>query len=363
VSGPDSKLGDAAASRAPLRRYGKPSADVIGIKQSFFQENDRLLAWSRYIGEVYRHQPIRIRCKCCDGGLDAAGLSFAKQGIDYIICPRCGHLNGRFEDTAEFCAMLYADGDGEAYATNYAAEDRAAFDRRVGAIYAPKAQFLLDALEDAGADPGALRYADIGAGSGYFVAALRGAGLHGAVGYEVSDAQRRLAAAMLGGGAVEPVGIDAEAALAARLDAEVVSLIGVLEHVRRPRELLAALRANTAIQYVYLSVPLFSPSVYFEMAFPEVMQRQLSGGHTHLYTESSLDWTCREFGFGRAGEWWFGTDLVDLYRSVLVSLESRPELRAMTESWSRGWAPVIDEMQLVLDRNKLSSEVHLLLQA
>ncbi len=56
---------------------------------------------------------------------------------------------------------------------------------------------------------------------------------------------------------------------------------------------------------------MFSPSVYFEMVFPTVFHRDLACGHTHLYIDSSLDWTCREFGFERLAEWWFGTDIVD----------------------------------------------------
>jgi hypothetical protein len=343
----------------PLVRYGKPSAELIAIKQSFFRENAQHLAHSRTIGAVYRRQPARTKCKCCDGALD--GIGFTKQDIDYVLCARCGHVNGRHEDTAEFCRSVYTDEDGKDYAANYAAEDRAAFDRRIEVIYLPKARFLIDGLHNAGETPEALAYADIGAGSGYFVGAMRAAGLGRAVGYEVSAAQCALAHRMAGQGSVQQLDLDGEAALVARLDAEVVSLIGVLEHVRHPRALLAALRDNPKIRYLYLSVPLFSPSVYFEMVFPEAMQRQLSGGHTHLYTESSLDWTCREYGFGRVAEWWFGTDLVDLYRSVLVGLEADPALRAMAEPWSRSWAGAIDEMQHALDSRKLSSEVHLLL--
>ena len=343
----------------PLVRYGKPSADLIAIKQSFFRENAQHLAHSRELGAIYRRQPARTKCKCCDGALD--GVGFTKQDIDYVLCGRCGHLNGRHEDTAEFCRTVYTADDGKDYAANYAAEDREAFDRRIEVIYLPKARFLIDGLRNAGATPEALSFADIGAGSGYFVGAMRRAGLGRAVGYEVSAAQCALAGAMVGDGSVQRLELDGEAALVRQLDTAVVSLIGVLEHVRNPRALLAAIHDNPKIRYLFLSVPLFSPSVYFEMVFPGAMQRQLSGGHTHLYTESSLDWTCREYGFGRVAEWWFGTDLVDLYRSVLVNLEGDPALRAMAGPWSQSWAGAIDEMQLALDKRKLSSEVHLLL--
>ena len=349
------------AESHPLVRYGKPSADLIAIKQSFFRENAQHLAHSREIGAIYRRQPLRTKCKCCDGALD--GIGFTKQDIEYVLCARCGHLNGRHEDTAEFCRTVYTADDGKDYAANYAVGDREAFDRRIEVIYLPKACFLIDGLRNAGETPEALAYADVGAGSGYFVGAMRAAGLDRAVGYEVSGAQCALASAMVGQGSIQRLDLDGEATLVGGLDADVVSLIGVLEHVRDPRALLAALRDNPKVRYLYLSVPLFSPSVYFEMVFPGAMQRQLSGGHTHLFTESSLDWMCREFGFGRVAEWWFGTDLVDLYRSVLVGLEADPALRAIANSWTTSWAGAIDDMQLALDRRKLSSEVHMLLSA
>ena len=102
--------------------------------------------------------------------------------------------------------------------------------------------------------------------------------------------------------------------------------------------------------------------VFFEMVFPTVFNRQLSGGHTHLYTESSLNWLCQHFGLRRDAEWWFGTDMVDLYRSVLTRLTQEPNTSALAETWTVAFGDVIDELQLVLDRRRLSSEVHLLLR-
>lgn len=341
-------------------RYGKSAEALLAHKQDFFRDNDNLLREGRRIGDIYRAQPARTACKCCATPL--AGASFVKQGITYIVCGRCGHLNGAHEDSAEFCTALYTEAGGAAYAKTYSADDRDAYRRRVQDIYVPKAEFLRDALAEAGHDAAALRYADLGAGSGYFVAAMRELGFSKAVGYEASEVQSGLANAMIGEGAVRRHELDDVVSLASALDADVVSMIGVLEHVREPRELLTALQANTKVGYLYLSVPLFSACVFFEMVFPDVFQRQLSAAHTHLYTESSLDWTCREFGMTRAAEWWFGTDMVDLFRALSVRLEKNSELNGMSDHWARIFAPAIDGLQLALDRKKLSSEVHMLLR-
>jgi hypothetical protein len=93
-----------------------------------------------------------------------------------------------------------------------------------------------------------------------------------------------------------------------------------------------------------------------------VFPRHLSGGHTHLYTERSLDWTCAEFGLTRAAEWWFGTDMVDLFRAVTVELERGNAVTDRTGLWTGMFGAAIDDVQLALDQRKLASEVHMLLE-
>jgi len=343
---------------APLVRFGKSAGPLIALKRNFFEDNEALRAETGRIARLYAAQPLRARCKCCDEALGDA--SFVKNGIDYVLCRRCGHLNGAHEDSDAFCAALYTDAGGASYAGAYSAADRDAYWRRVRDIYVPKAAFLRDALAERG-DPGRLAYADLGAGSGYFVAALREVGFAAAQGYEVSKVQVALAEQILGAGAVHFMDMAALIATAAGLPCDVVSLIGVLEHVQRPRELLRALRGNRRVRYLFLSVPLFSPCVFLEMAFPGVFPRHLAGGHTHLYTERSLDWTCAEFGMTRAAEWWFGADMVDLFRAVTVEL-ARAGGADASPLWAQMFGTAIDDVQLALDRRKLASEVHMLLE-
>ena len=343
-----------------MQKYGKPSAPLLSHKSHFFDENAALLQRQIGLAALYAEQPRRLRCKACDGPVSE--VSFSKLGIDYLVCPRCGHLNGAFEDSDAFCSELYVEAGGAAYARDYSSADREAYRRRTEDIYLPKARFLVDALAAKGEDPNALSYADFGAGSGYFVSALRATGLTDIRGFEVSETQASLANEMAGEVVVRTHALGDTVSLAGEVDAKVVSLIGVLEHLQQPRELLAALKDNEAVSYLYISVPLFSPSVFIEAAFQDVMQRHLSGGHTHLYSESSLDWTCREFGMNRVAEWWFGGDVMDLYRSILVRLSASDKTAGAAELWTGMMKPAIDAMQEALDRRHLSSEVHMLLQ-
>jgi len=343
-----------------IRRYSKPSGPLLTLKSHFFSDNDKLLDEQRQLAALYARQSRRTRCKACDETIEK--VAFSKLGVDYMICPRCGHLNGAHEDSDAFCAAVYTDAAGAAYARAYGAADREAYRIRTRDIYVPKARFLTESLSALGEDPQGLSYADLGAGSGYFVAALRAVGIAAVRGHEVSETQVAVANEMAGEKLVETHALDETLSLASRLQANVVSLIGVLEHLQEPRELLAALKSNPSVSYVYISVPLFSPSVFLEIAFPDVMQRHLSGAHTHLYTETSLDWTCREFGLRRVAEWWFGSDIVDLYRSILIRLAQSEATAGAAAIWQEMLKPVVDGMQESLDRKHLSSEVHMLLQ-
>jgi hypothetical protein len=337
-------------------RHGKPSGPLLQQKASFFHENESLQANVERPCELYARQPLRVACKNCAQPL--RGRSFTKLSVRYILCSRCGHLNGAHADTDEFCRFVYTDDSGKTYAKTYSVADEDAYFARVKAIYTPKAQFLREVLQEAGEHPEQLCFADLGAGSGYFVAGLMGAGMNHVVGYEVGEAQLRLARSMVKGGEFRQHTLGNIASVAEETEAEVVSMIGVLEHLQDPRGLLAALQRNQRVKYLYISVPMFSTTVYFEAVFPKVFHRQLGAGHTHLYTESSLAWIRQEFGLEAIGEWWFGTDMVDLLRDVQVSLAANLATAELVDAWREALVPLVDAMQLQIDLQRKSSEVH-----
>jgi len=136
-------------------------------------------------------------------------------------------------------------------------------------------------------------------------------------------------------------------------------MIGVLEHLQELRNILSALTCNSKVKYFYILVPLFSMSTILEIVSPNVFHRQTHYGHTHLFTESSIEWICKEFGFDLISEWWFGSDMMDLWRHVAINLQQRggPKLHDL---WSKFYLPAVDEMQLALDKRKLASEIHIL---
>jgi hypothetical protein len=339
-------------------RFGKPSKEVISQKLNFFENNDSMLSIGSEMNKLYSCQPKRDRCKNCDSLL--GGASFTKLYVEYTICAECEHLNGLNQDTDLFCSKVYTDNKGSDYSKVYNSVSVDAYKKRVDDIYKPKALFLRDALEYHNIQPGDLTYADIGAGSGYFVSAMKDIGLVNSSGYEVSEQQVSFGNTMIGKSVLKKIDLIDTINLIKSIDADVISMIGVLEHVQQPREILKALQENGNIKYFYISVPLFSLSVFFEMIFPNVMNRQLSGAHTHLYTKKSLEYMANEFGLTRVASWWFGTDMVDLYRSALVSLPHHGYDENIMSLWSDKFEHVIDSLQLELDEKNLSSEVHML---
>ena len=144
--------------------------------------------------------------------------------------------------------------------------------------------------------------------------------------------------------------------------AQVISMIGVLEHLQYPRQALEAINSNDNIEFLYISVPTFSLSVYLELLSPNIFHRHLSGAHTHLYNKESLDYLANEFNFNIIGEWWFGSDLVDLFRHLQVNMVQQDASQKATDMFAKKFIPVIDALQLELDKKDYSSEVHMLFQ-
>ena len=172
-----------------MDKFGKPILPLLKHKKSYFKDNDAILENSRDIGRIYKEQPLRTVCKNCDAKKSPDCLEFTKQDIKYWFCSQCGHINGAHEDSDAFCKQVYTGEGSENYAKNYATQNKEEYNQRLQDIYAPKAQFLFDALRKQGVDGTRETYVDFGAGSGYFAGALYNLGAHSIIGYEPSPHQ------------------------------------------------------------------------------------------------------------------------------------------------------------------------------
>ena len=342
------------------QKFGKSVGPILRLKGNYSEENTLKLEKAKRTANKYIKQPKRVNCKNCDKKL--LEISFEKLGIEYSICKYCGHVNGLHEETDEFCNSIYTLNGGENYAKGYYEQDKVAYNKRLKEIYIPKARFLIDSLNEQNEEPESLSYADLGAGSGYFLGALSEIGLKNIVGYEVSKSQIDFAHKMTGQKFLIQHQLHEIFSIVQKLECDVVTLIGVLEHVQKPRDLLEALSKNKKIKYIYFSLPLFSPCIFFEMIFQDVYPRVLEGSHTHLYTDSSIEYFCNEFKFNRISEWWFGLDAIDIYRCIYMELGNSEKTNKMLKEWENMFFPLIDNLQLILDKNRVSSEIHFLVK-
>jgi predicted TPR repeat methyltransferase len=299
---------------------------------------------------------VRESCKICHEPIRGEKL-FTSHMMDYFLCPVCGHLNSAHEDTQAFAQKVYIDDD---YAGNYSAADREKYEKRLELIYVPKARFLLDCLKEDGIEPETVRLLDDGAGSGYFVRAMQKLNAD-AVGIEISPSQVAFANEMAGAQILKQIDAANITGEIRRTDRQVLSAIGVLEHIISLDETLQAVKENKNIEYVYASVPMFSFSALFEATHQSCYNRHLGGTHTHLFSNSSLEYMARSMGFEIAHTWRFGSDMMDLYRFLCVTLEQGGNGGAK-KILEKEFLPLIDQLQLVADKGGFSSELHLVMK-
>ena len=334
-------------------KYGKPFGNLNSMKKNFFEDNDGMLKMADEMADVLSKQPKRENCKICGSVLPDA--LFSSHRLRYIKCDKCGHLNSEFADTNEFASKVYVEDD---YSKNYSAPDKEGYEKRLNSIYIPKAEFLKESLAKEGLND--ISVLDIGAGCGYFVSALRRLGID-SLGIEVSKNQVIYGNSCAGEEILTHVGLTDSIGYIEKTKANVISAIGVLEHLIDLKENLMAIKNNSEIKYLYASVPMFSFSCAFEAANQNCYNRHTGGTHTHLFTNESIAYMAEEMGFEMVYEWRFGSDINDLYRFLTVSMAQNGN-KEFASYFSDKFVPLMDKLQLILDESEFSSEMHFILK-
>ncbi len=337
------------------KKYGKSFGKLNSFKTDFFKNNGGMLKMADGMADILKAQDKRLSCKIC--GTPLGEVFLKSHGLNYLRCEKCGHLNSEFEDTDDFASKVYVEDD---YSKNYSEQDKEQYKKRMELIYVPKAGFLKDCLEKDGLCAGDLEILDIGAGCGYFAAASRSLGMK-ALGIEVSENEVNYGNMINGETLLTCVGLRDSIEYLRNTKARVVSAIGVLEHLIHLRENLDAIRDNKNIDYLYASVPMFSFTCAFETSHQDCYNRHMGGTHTHLFTNQSIEYMAESIGFETAYEWRFGSDINDLYRFIMVELEASGNSK-MAKLFSERFTPIMDELQLVMDKSEFSSELHFILR-
>ena len=80
-----------------------------------------------------------------------------------------------------------------------------------------------------------------------------------------------------------------------------------------------------------------------------------------MFTKESVFFSEKKYNLKIAGEWWFGTDIPDLYRSLLQSKNKSNE-KIYNKNLNKYLFEIVDELQNVIDKKKMSSQVHMILK-
>ena len=335
------------------RKYSKSSSFYLKTKKIFFKSNDQM--FNKVIGqnEIYKNQIKRTRCKICLSKLSDS-VDFKNHNIEYTFCRKCSHLNGIYEDTEAFIEKMYIDDEGGDYSENYIDNN---FKKRATDIYLPKLDFLLKNISLS--NPKIL---DLGCGGGHFVFA----GLVNNCDIKGIDVGKKLVE--FGNNQIffhtqekDRLSHKDEAKMyleVANSDSDILTAMGVIEHLREPHKFFRAFN-KSKIKYLYYSVPMFSLTALLENVFEKVFPRHLSAGHTHLFTEESIVEMNKIIGIKALAEWRFGTDAMDLYRNLNVTLEKNSVSDKTMDFFSNGYLEIIDKFQKILDENHFCSEIHL----
>ena len=328
-------------------KFSKKYDKILSIKKNFFFENKQNLKSALKINKIYIKQTKRKKCKNCN--IKIFSKKFFQHKVDYTVCNKCGHLNGIYEDTKEFANSVYTHKNVffyKSYSNSY--------DSRVKYIYIPKVNFLKKILKTN------INVLDLGAGAGHFLKALEIKKIK-AKGYDTNQDLVSLGKNKLKKNKLTKIDPDKIYDLILKeKQSNVLSMIGFLEHLNEPNLMLNQFK-KSKIKYLYISVPLFSLSVFLENSFKNIFPRQLSRDHTHLYTKKSLYYLVKENNFKIVAEWWFGTDFPDLYRSLLNSSYNYDK-KYYKSLLDEKLYSVIDKLQNILDKNKICSEVHMILK-
>jgi hypothetical protein len=329
-----------------IKLYSKSYENILKIKQDFYNNNELNLKIAIKINNFLKKQKKRLDCKICKKKINSF---FIKNfGIRYSLCSRCNHLNGEYEDTNKFANWLYYSQSGNNYSRNYLND----YNKRVKNIYIPKVDFLKKVIKKN------FSLFDFGAGGGHFLKALEIKNIK-AIGFEPNLSLCKLGNRFLKKNIIKNISFD-ESILQIKdiKKFDVISLIGVMEHLTDPISFLKIFK-NSRFEYLYISVPLFSLTTFIENNFKNVFPRVLAGGHTHLFTKESLYFLANKFKLKIVGEWWFGTDIPDLYRSFLQS-KNCIDKKIYNYNLEKYLFRIADSLQTVIDKHEICSSVHMI---
>ena len=200
---------------------------------------------------------------------------------------------------------------------------------------------------------------DLGCGGGHFLKACESLNIKG-IGYDSNKKLVNLANKKLKKNKVNFAKIEDINDIILNSKGDCISLISVLEHIQNPSDFFKIFK-KSSFKYIYISIPLFSLTSLLEHSFKNVFPRNLYGPHTHMYTKESIYYIIKKNNLKIAGEWWFGSDFSDLSRSLITTSKSKysADYKFL---FNKFLYKHIDKLQSVLDKEKMSSDLQIIIK-
>lgn len=343
------------------KRYGKSSDGILDY-QDYLINNiaDHIKNEQKYENSYSNSKKLE-KCLVCQCELSSS--DFVRNFISFSFCTNCGHINGHNILEETLANEIYTNqSDSEIKYDKYYIQEKTKFNDAVHNIYEPKAEFLADSLTEiyGKSNTFQMKVLDFGTGSGHMVKALSNVGFIDVKGIDPMNSTIQFGKDVMAVNNLERVPATNSIEYLLSTDAEIVSMICTLPHVADPNAVLQAMKNNPKIKYTYQKLPMFSLGSIFDIAHPDVNSRVISGTHTHIYTEESLKFIESIFDLERVSEWRFGADILDLYRNLQISLNRNKTSSNLSHKFADTFIPLIDSLQLLIDKHNFASEIHLL---
>ena len=326
--------------------YSKSSKKIITIKKGFLDKNKELINQARKWNKLYNKQPKRKYCKACEKPLTKK--IFTSHFANYTICKFCGHFNGLNKDTKKFNELLYKKDGGQKFSKFYLQDYKA----RVEHISKPKLEFLKKIIK------GKKEILELGSGAGHFLKACELNSIK-ATGYDVNPSMVKLGNKMLKKNKIKQFNIDDIYNMVLSCEKDIITILGVIEHLEFPNLIFENFKKSKA-KYMFFAVPMISLTVFLEHCFQNTFPRAMGGVHNHLYSEKSLNYIFKKNKLKIIGEWWFGSDMMDLMRSILINSNPTNKLE-YKKNLDSCFISIIDDLQSILDKKKLCGDVHMVI--
>lgn len=319
----------------------------------FMESLGRNLEWKREniekikkAGQAADFYARRKNCPICGG--DELSPYISIYDYDYYLCNNCNHLF--YVQMIDEKRLKEIYNEDTPYLTQYT--DGRYYQQRLSNIAVPRVNFVTNHIfKSQGKEPKGSAWLDIGCGGGHVLVAAKNAG------YKA----RGIEAGASGSYVTEKYGIPVQQAYITPetfnkkiLDARIISLFDVLEHLKEPGEILSAISDNMPPDaYVVASVPRHpSYSLLSILSNPEHVSRYLIvPDHIHIFSDESIEVLFNSCKLTIECNWYFGQDFFEMLNTLLYP--SGIDLSQLDPVYTKA----LNSIQHAIDKNLLSDSM------